>query len=97
METIKKAERIQVMLITIFILIFFGALTFFFTNRTNKDVDRTGCNGFTIIDDSKVISDIDVMEVRDDKTGVHYYINASYYTGFMTPVYDSDGNVKITE
>lgn len=45
----------------------------------------------------EIIEEFDILkEVRDVDTGVHYYL---YYTGYkcgISPVYESDGSVRVT-
>lgn len=52
--------------------------------------------GFKLIDRSKVIEGDTVYEVIDEDTGVHYYFGGGRRDReFMTPVYNSDGTIKI--
>ena len=41
-------------------------------------------------------NDTMISEIRDIKTGVHYYIRSSGNRGGMTPVIESDGSIRIT-
>lgn len=52
-------------------------------------------NGFRIISREKNINGEIIQEVVDEDTGVHYYINTEFRQGFMSPVYNSDGTIKI--
>ena len=35
-------------------------------------------------------------EIRDVTTGVHYYMYSYGYEGGLTPVYESDGSIRVT-
>lgn len=51
--------------------------------------------GFYVLSEIKSIGGDAVYEVVDTKTGVHYYVNTAYQQGFMSPVYNSDGTIKV--
>lgn len=38
-----------------------------------------------------------INEIRDTKTGVHYFIRSQDNEGGMTPVIEADGSIKITK
>lgn len=38
-----------------------------------------------------------LKEVRDSQTGVHYYYLSSNHGKSLTPVYESDGSVRVSE
>lgn len=38
-----------------------------------------------------------VSEVRDLETGVHYYLYEGGYGDILTPVYESDGTIRVTD
>ena len=52
-------------------------------------------NGFHVISEEARIDGMIVKEVVDKNTGVHYYVNTGYQQGFMCPVYNSDGTVRV--
>ena len=47
------------------------------------------------INDINAIQNIEIFEYVDKETGVHYYIGTSGYRGIMSPVYNSDGRVRV--
>lgn len=51
--------------------------------------------GFYVLSKTKSIGREMVIEVVDMETGVHYYVNTEYQQGFMSPVYNSDGTIKV--
>lgn len=56
---------------------------------------KTG-NRFEIIEEI----DRDLSEVRDVQTGVHYYLyelHSSYGGLSLTPIYESDGSIRVSE
>lgn len=38
-----------------------------------------------------------LKEVRDSQTGVHYYYLSAGYGKTLTPIYESDGSVRVSE
>ena len=41
--------------------------------------------------------DGDLVELRDRTTGVHYYVLCRGYRAAITPVYEADGSVRVSE
>lgn len=67
---------------------------------TTLGILTSGCTsnkttGFHIISKEKSINGETIQEIVDEDTGVHYYINTEFQRGFMSPVYNSDGTIKI--
>ncbi len=52
--------------------------------------------GFRTTQNTKKIANMTVYEIVDENTGVHYYLGKSEtYKAFMSPVYNSDGTIKV--
>lgn len=52
--------------------------------------------GFRSTQNIKKIANMTVYEIVDENTGVHYYFGKSEtYRAFMSPVYNSDGTIKV--
>lgn len=65
-----------------------GCISFDDTSEPDK-------TGFVKIKDKEILKGIEIFEYVDQETGVHYYIGTSGYKGIMSPVYNSDGSVKV--
>lgn len=65
------------------------------TNGCTKPASTDNSCGFYVLPGIKSIGKNAVYEVVDIKTGVHYYVNTEYQQGFMSPVYNSDGTIKV--
>lgn len=52
-------------------------------------------SGFTKIADKGRLRRIRISEYVDKETGVHYYIGIRDNKAIMSPVYDSNGKVKV--
>lgn len=52
--------------------------------------------GFELISNEKQVENLELKEIMDKETGVHYYVNTRAYYAFMSPVYNNDGTIKVT-
>jgi hypothetical protein len=53
------------------------------------------CIGFRATQNIKKIANMTVYEIVDENTGVHYYFGKNDTRAFMSPVYNSDGTIKV--
>lgn len=64
--------------------------------NTQSEQIKENDNNFIKVKDLGYVDDIYMCEYMDKETGVHYYIGrSSHYRGCMSPVYDSNGKVKV--
>ena len=47
------------------------------------------------INNDNATQNIEMFEYVDKETGVHYYVGIDGYRGIMSPVYNSDGTVRV--
>lgn len=63
---------------------------------TQSEQIKENDNNFIKVKDLGYVDDIYMCEYIDRETGVHYYIGKSNsYRGCMSPVYDSNGKVRV--
>ena len=61
----------------------------------SEQIEENGGN-FIKVRDVGSTKTMCIYEYVDEETGVHYYIGESnLYKGCMSPVYDSDGKVRV--
>lgn len=60
------------------------------SNTLELDKDR-----FVEVKYIEILKGMEMFEYVDKETGVHYYIGTSRYKGVMSPIYNSDGTVRV--
>lgn len=88
----KRILNLCVLVPLMFILI--TGLTACTTTTTYEDNDKKICNQFIVVEKQQNIDEC-VYIVYDIDTKIMYYIFESGYVGGMSPIYNTDGSIKV--
>lgn len=65
------------------------------TGCASSNSDKLNKDRFVEAKYVETLKGMEIFEYIDKETGVHYYIGTSRYKGVMSPVYNSDGTVRV--
>ena len=88
----KRILNLCVLVPLMFILII--GLTACTTTTIYEDNDKKFCNQFIVVEKQQNVDEC-VYIVYDIDTKIMYYIFESGYAGGMSPIYNTDGSIKV--
>ena len=76
-----------------YVLVGISALILFFCSLDGAQAKGSGNRRFEVVEE---LPDIGYREIRDKTTGVHYYEYQTSHQYGLSPVYEADGRVRVT-